>query len=458
MSDKVISLVYREVVPEFRNPNCLVMLDPNLIGDPPDNHNRIEGRNFPKNRNGAHLEVADLSAQLDTITIFSPLLVLEREKDEYIIVSGLKRLEAARESNVSQIPCFVVNHRDLIAKICSKSPEFKALAQDIKENYIAEAFQNIVYSDSEHSSRLKGDSILAFFRKIRDNHNYRRDDFRKVMKRIGLKHRDKGYRTAHRIWRIACSDEVIELLDLQKVKMRIFKKDSNMRVMERPIIAQRVKGKIESYCNLIATKRTDDEQDKPLVDCKAYDDKQIEQIIRDTEFAGHSKLADKVSHSKDYRNPKYKCRIVKGVIQMPSSRIDLNNQSHTNIALVLEALYKIDQVKKQLEGFVNHIMPDKTGETIKNVACVPKDIEYGKNYYEFVKSKNMERYANVFQIAKHLKLSEEPLYTDEQLKEFENMSAAERHEKMVEDLIKYIKDGETNSESIAMKQAFGATS
>ena len=441
MTDDIFKLFFK--VSGFSQGTGIKLVPIDDICDPPDGY-RMDGRLYPNAKGGPNLEVANLSEQLSVLPILQPLFVVKDVVDgveQLMIVSGKKRLEAARlEASISEVPCYVFDNQDIVSKLEKESKMFGNLSNTEKDNLIAEMYQTIIYSDSAHSSRLSDYSTLMYFRKIRERCGD--DKFGAVLKMLGLQYNKKGYRSALRIWKIACSKEACELIDKRYVPLSTFKKDSNIRVMGRDKICARVSEQILNYCNLVRKNAHEDDSGKDPIDCEIYDTKKVDQIIRDVEFSGYSKMAQKLSHLKDYRQPKLKAKIEKGVVHIPAARIDLNDSSSSNTALVVETLYKIDQIRAQLQGFVNHIKPDQTGETAKTATCVPSDIKYGKGYYEFIRDNHLEMYCDIGPIERYLNSTSEPLIDNIMKERLKGKKANDRREEVIVKLIDYVKRGE----------------
>lgn len=427
---------YRDVL-DYIDKLPIVAIPPRDIGK--DSTLRWSDRDHDS---GTHVE--ELSEQLNELRVLSPLIVLQlSDCDGLVIASGKKRLLAAIKSGYDTIPC----KRIVLTNLYSLLPS--TWSDEVKKQIIFEIMQTIVYSESAHTSPVSDESIYSMFKNMKETYNFKAKDFSKVRSRFGLKTNSPSYRNLLRIWRVVCNQHASRMVDRGWIRVGLIKADHNLLPLEIPRKAAIIENLIRIYLDDLKKRQDERDRERLPIEYQEYSDRYVENLIREVNL---NRVSDEGKDLVDrYHEPKFDCVIDDGVVEIPVTKLDLNNRSPNNVRKVVEHLYKLKKVVDYLDSFVGSNTPQESGGAFRDYRPGDTPITYGETYYNFIKDKKLERYTNVVKIDEYLSKKESgPLVSEEDLKALKKKH--EKQERLLDAFIDYARK-EAAAEAARRKQA-----
>lgn len=347
-----------------------------------DSQYRLDDRTHMKGAEKT-LEVKDLAEQLDELAMLNPILIIQHGSS-FQIASGRKRWRAAEEAGLTEVPVKCISFETLF-------PGESALwDSQKKEALLKEALNNVVYSESEHNSKLTDKSILSFLRQIKENYGYVKNEFELVMRRLGLKRDKSEYRNIKRLWGVVTDDTLFNLVQENSLRLSDAKSEKTQETFALPEKVIKIREYLET-CRQ-NEKEENGESAKALTESEKYAD--IVAFIRNTGNASSDDNAD------DYRVPNFRVDARGTFLKVPAISLNLADRNRSNVAKIVEHYYVLLQVTAQLEEMLKGLKPNQVGERIQPVGISPtiSPIEYGDRYLEFVRSWNMQHYCNIKEV------------------------------------------------------------
>jgi hypothetical protein len=371
----------------------------------------------------AEKRVQDLAEQLRSLALLNPLLVLEiadAGRTRKLVISGKKRLDAARKARLSEVPCKILSYSKVMPAFTKKWPEKKRRA------LMSEVLRSVSYSESAHHEPLTDEATYSLLLQIRKNQGLGKHDFDQIRERLGLSHLDPSYRSVLRLWRVACCNTAIELLQKKLVRLSTMKKDCNIQPIEDDKKGNAIFARINLYVTELRKSGRPEDQDSDALNIKAYRDSEVESIIRDVNLHG---ISDQGKEVDKYRAPQFSYKADRGQMRIPATTLDFDDYSPNNIRRIVEAYYKVKLILGQLQMFVEGIKPQEVGGVRMKGDWSPIDEGYGETYYRFILERNLQLYAHIAKIDEYLKPMV-PLATANELKQ--RRSKAKKSELLIQ--------------------------
>jgi len=395
---------------------------------------RIKGRDH-NGKESSNLNL-DLKEQVfHSEGVLNPLIVLKDlgNDNTFCIISGKRRLEALRDSGKKTVPCKVIDPNILLR-------HFRGLLQESFIWLLAEACQNIVYSESIHNTVLSDEQIIEFFRLIRRNYDYKRENFREVMKLIGLHRKSPKYNSLRRLWFIACNPFMVKLVDEQLVPTRVLKKEEVSNVFYfNEELSHRIVNRIQTHVKDLEPKIKEKDRDQPKYKWSNYEITDVIRLILEIDQPGSSDISR-------YRNPRVKTRVIETRLYIPSITLDFGASDENNLRNIVEALYKFEYVANEIRSFVKGRGPDSIGGKFQPSRPIPNDVKYGQEYIDFIRQMKLERYINLPKVVKYFEEKDpaRPLLTKD---DKNNIFRDERNSKAIDNFIEFSKIEDENEKN-----------
>lgn len=387
----------------------------------------------------------DLSRQLmyaqptkDDAALLSPPVIYENESKDLACVSGWKRIQAAKKIALSNISCRVLTYKvvhDILTKHNLHNEKHEALKA---------AFSYFVYSESEHTSPLDDNAMLNYLCGIKENHLFARKDFHEVLQILGLSRKSPRYNDLYRLWKVACEPTAYRLVKEKKVKLRIFKNQTNIDIMYHGSSkAQQIAAKIEER---IATWKENNDSEK--TDCEAidlddYDDGEIQRIIFEVDQPFLSK--DEIDGRK-YRSPRKNIKVDGAKIEVQGFKIDFDDKSDNNVRNIVETLYVLESVIKDLRDYGAAIGSQLVDSFEKPVPPSHRGtkIVHGEKYYDFIRKNRLWDFCNLVAMSLYLRERGDFKVSKEEMKTIDRYPAPERAKKLIQIFREYamVRDGQ----------------
>lgn len=367
----------------------------------------------------------------DDAALINPPLVYENESKTIACVSGWKRVKAARENGLPTISCRLLKYAD-IHNIFAKHG-----LENLKNEALKAAFTHIVYSESEHNSPLNDISILNYFHEIKENHLFERKDFHEVLQLIGCSRKSPRYNDLYRLWKIACQPDAYTLVKEKKVKIRLFKNHTNIDIMyHRPSKALQVRKKIEEYINRIRPIADKDLASADPIELDTYEDAEIQKIIFEIDQPHLSK--DEIDGRK-YRSPRKNVRVDGSKIEIQSFRINFDDKSDNNVRNIIETLYVLESVVKDLRDYAASIGAQEPEPLEKPIPPSHKGthIVHGEKYYDFIRKNNLWDFCDVVAMSSYIQKKGDFSVTAEEMKKINKLPSAERAKTLIQEFRRY---------------------
>lgn len=380
-------------------------------------------------------EIKDFSTQLAELSVLNALVVLKRD-GAYYIVSGKRRLEAARRAGLATVPCRVIDYSKL--KIADES-----FSEELKDSLLSEVMMNIIYSESEHNKPLDDLSVLSFFRQIRKNQGGQdSNSFNPIMKIIGLS-RDKSiYRDTKRIWELACVDSLCKLVTEKMIPMGCAKNDLTIEVFKDPEKAKQVEDLLRVYEKDLKKNSKDEETNANLIEMKEFEKSRVMDIIHDVDKKGQSDVGKETD---DYKEPSNIVNVEGDHINLSVAKIDFRDFKSKNIRKIVHTYYSLLEVTNQLKGFIDSIKPESIGKPVSQRATLkPIPIKFGKDYFDFITSKNLHLYSHISKINEYFeRVLNKQLAT---ISEIEDLKGPEKQKRLIDRFVEFSKKEEHRKE------------
>lgn len=375
-----------------------------------------ERRHVSGKKGGDTGAVSDLAEQVANLGLLHPILLLAKSvrltagsgtvtEDQYLMVSGRKRLKAAIAAQVESVPCKILRYDQLFPE------NLEGLDDATKDRALAEALRNVVYSESEHTSRLDDQSVLSLLRNMRENLGS--DDFEIVRSRLGLKSEASEYRNVKRLWDVACCEVALRLLKNKWVRLRVVKKDAVIRVLQQPGKCELAYQAIENYVADAKSGCEEREVGRDPIDLKAYKDPEVEGIVREVDVprrASGSQAADALAAvCEDYRAPNFNVKANKARLNVPVVSLDFSDRRPNNMRRIVDVAYQLGKVVSDIESFLRAIQPSRFNAEISEGRWEPSNVTYGPGYLAYLRQRKLILYAHALKVnavKKYLKPAE----------------------------------------------------
>jgi hypothetical protein len=305
-------------------------------------------------------------------------------------VCGKKRFLAARAAGRTSIPCKIVDFDAAVPESC------RNLELDSKRALVAHALKSVAYSESEMSTKLSDETVLAL---LVDEFNISREpSFEAARKRFGVKSDRTEYRNMLRLWKVASCPAALDLYRRKLVRLRVLKKDHVAAVFEHPTRGPEASARIEEYAG--GLRREQREDDKEPTQLKAYHDTDVETIIREVGTGGRlrnqptivSAVAEAV---RDYRAPSFNVTAMEHRLRIPAVSLDYADQTPNNLRKMLEVSFVLRKVCDDIDSLLRAAAPESPGEPARAINIKPTVPAYrDRSYLDKVREHRFELYVN----------------------------------------------------------------
>lgn len=335
-----------------------------------------------------------------------PLIVLKKSASDpmFYLIAGKKRLTVLRQVGILQTSCKVLDAEAIFRNFPL------GLENDSKARLLAEVCQSISYSESIHTTALKDEQIISFYRLVRSNYGYKKQDFRTVLKMFGFSRQSPKYNNLKRLWDIACNPFMVKLIDQKWIEPKFLKKEDVINIFyHNEQKSEKIVCRIQEYIEDLKRNLKEKDEGKLPHRWSTYKVQDILRFINEIDAPGSSQITK-------YRNPVVKTKVSETRLHIPTITVDFANLSEHDGRMIVEVLYKLKHFTSELERFVDGHSPSNIGDSFKNSAGFkPVDVSYGSKYIEFVRKNKLEKYINIPKVVAFFKTEANgPLLKDEE--------------------------------------------
>ena len=370
------------------------MIQTGKIANPDNNPYRPSDRLHSENEEKEAID--DLAAQVRELSILHPLIVVDEghPASPLLIASGLKRYKAAGE--IAPVKRLVVNK--LFSGDAAKWPQEKRTA------CLAEALQNVIFTESETNSKLSDESVISLLRLVKENQQV--ENFEEVMPRLGLKREKSIYRNIKRLWGVVTDDQLYAAYSEGLVPLEIAKVETTQKIFQQSERRGQLLEKFQNYRDSLIAKDTDNATKSRIAEMTGYSRFELDQTIREIEL----KSSDE---NEKFVVPVFEVESKNGFVSVP--KIDglmVKDTSRKNVAKVLDVFYNLSMICEQLQGFLDAVKPQSVGGEIKKERALSFSVErppYGEHYVKFIESRNMHFYANAYSVESYFESTRDVL-------------------------------------------------
>ncbi len=363
--------------------------------------------------------------------IINPPVVYESDSKQLHCVSGWKRIRAAESIGAIEIGCRVVNYGTVHALLT------KHQLHSEKNAALKASFSHIIYSESEHNSALSDMAIMSYFNEVKENHLLKREDFHSVLQLIGCNRKSPRYNDLYRLWKIVCQPEAYQLVRERKVKTGFFKKQTNIDIMyHRPAKRAAIVSKINDY---IARARSRADKDKAAgypIDLDTYEQSEVQKILLELDQPHLSKDQYAANY---YRSPQKNVRVQGGKIEIQSFRINFEDKTDNSIRNIIETLFVLESVVKDLRNYASAFTTQDVNEFEKPVppSTTGTAIDYGQGYFTFIRKYNLWDFCDLYKMSRYLSSKGDFPLTKDQLDAIDKLPKPERVKKLIQEFRNY---------------------
>lgn len=342
--------------------------------------------------------VFDLSEQVGASGVgLINVPLLYRSFDNLVsCISGRKRINSMRAAGEAQIPCRILEYT-AIQPILHKNG-----ITNLETDVLRSVFNYIVYSESIHTSAISDSAVLDYFHEVQALLGLGKNDFHKILKVLGLNRKSSKYNDLHRLWLIAANSIAYDLVKTNKVRIRIFKVDTNISVMHHHHDkAIKVRDEVERYVKDLRAKDDSGEEVEKAFELKGYDDRKIQEIIH---RADQPRISDAQYEARKYRAPRKNFRVVDYKINIQSFSLNLEDRSHNSVRQVIDTLFCLESLCRDLRKYAGQLTEEVRSQVKPFPSALkPQPINYDSiEYHDFIKSRSLWDFADLQAINRYL--------------------------------------------------------